>query len=65
MCIFLYFVDSNVELVKRKVSLVPKQEKFKKYIKGANIKLTIGQVVSTLKRGNGPSHSIKYGEFLE
>jgi len=65
MCIFLYFVESNVELAKRKVSLVPKQEKFKKYIKGVNIKLRIGQVVGTLKRGNEPVNSIKCGEFLD
>jgi len=26
-----------------KISLVPKKEKFKKYIKGVNIKLRIGQ----------------------
>jgi hypothetical protein len=30
MCIFLCFVDNNVELVKRKVSFEPKQENFKK-----------------------------------
>ena len=65
MCIFFYFVDSNVELVKRKVSLVPKQERFKNYIKDVNIKLRIGQVVGTLKRGNEHSNSIKYGEFLD
>ena len=35
------------------------------YIKGVNIKLRIGQVVGTLKRGNEPVNSIKCGEFLD
>jgi hypothetical protein len=43
MCIFLCSVESNVELVKRKVPLVPQQEKFKNiYTKGVNLKLRIG-----------------------
>jgi hypothetical protein len=42
MCIFSCFVESNVDMVKRKASLVRKQEKFKKFIKGVYIKLRIG-----------------------
>ena len=68
MCTFLCFVDSNVELVKRKVSLVSKQ---KNYIEGIHNTMVwlLPQVNTnyddyTLQLDGAPPHFHRYVRVL-